>query len=63
MTRASNAGKFTVVRGRGLVNSRYATQVLGTRGQHDFYTLFKERTGFTRCARCPHHLTPAQEAR
>jgi hypothetical protein len=59
--RASNAGKIAVVRGRWLVNSRYATQALGTRGQHDFYTLFKERAGFTRCARCPHHLAPAQE--
>jgi DNA-binding transcriptional MerR regulator len=44
--RASNAGKIAVVRGRWLINSRYATQALGTRGQHDFYTLFKERAGF-----------------
>jgi len=59
--RASKAGKIAVVRGRWLVNSRYATQALGTRGQHDFYSLFKEREGFTRCDRCPHHLAPAQE--
>jgi DNA-binding transcriptional MerR regulator len=58
--RASKAGKIAVVRGRWLVNSRYATQALGTRGQHDFYTLFKEHAGFTRCDRCPHHLAPAQ---
>jgi hypothetical protein len=54
--RASNAGKIAVVRGRWLINGRYATQALGTRGQHDFYMLFKERMGFTRCDCCPHHL-------
>jgi hypothetical protein len=61
--RASNAGKIAVVRGRWLINSRYATQALGTRGQHDFYTLFKERARFTRCDSCPHDLASAQETR
>jgi hypothetical protein len=60
--RASKAGKIAVVRGRWLVNSRYATQALGARGQHDFYTLFHRREDFTRCDRCPHHLAPAPEA-
>ena len=59
--RASKSGKIAVVRGRWLVNSRYATQALGTRGQHDFYLLFKERVGFTRCDCCPHDLAPAHE--
>jgi len=59
--RASKAGKIAVVRGRWLVNSRYATEALGTRGQQDFYILFREREGFTPCGRCPHHVAPAQE--
>lgn len=60
--RASKADKIAVVRGHWLVNSRYATQALGARGQHDFYTLFHRREDFTRCDRCPHHLAPAPEA-
>ena len=59
--RASKAGKIAVVRGRWLVNSRYATEALGTRGQQDFYTLFREHEGFTPCDRCPHHIAPEQE--
>jgi len=58
--RASKTGKIAVVRGRWLVNSRYATEALGARGQQDFYTHFHERGGFTLCDRCPHHIVPEQ---
>lgn len=61
--RASKAGKIAVVRGRWLVNSRYATQALGARGQQEFYTLFHRRQGFSRCDDCPHHVAAAPEAR
>lgn len=56
--RASKAGKIAVVRGRWLVNSRYATEALGARGQQDFYDVFYGRDGFTRCERCPHQAAP-----
>ena len=55
--RASKAGKVAVVRGKWLVNSRYATEALGERGQYDFYEAFHERVGFTRCDRCPHGVS------
>ncbi len=55
--RASKAGKIAVVRGKWLVNSRYATEALGERGQHDFYEAFHEREGFTHCDRCPHEVS------
>ncbi len=56
--RASKAGKIAVVRGRWLVNSRYATKALGARGQQDFYEVFYGRDDFTRCERCPHQAAP-----
>ena len=56
--RASKAGKIAVVRGRWLVNSRYATEALGARGQQDFYDIFYGRDDFTRCERCPHQAAP-----
>jgi DNA-binding transcriptional MerR regulator len=56
--RASKAGKIAVVRGRWLVNSRYATEALGARGQQDFYDVFYGRDDFTRCERCPHQAAP-----
>ena len=55
--RASKAGKIAVVRGKWLVNSRYATEALSERGQYDFYEAFHEREGFTRCDRCPHGVS------
>jgi hypothetical protein len=55
--RASKAGKIAVVRGKWLVNSRYATEALGERGQHEFYEAFHERVDFTRCDRCPHGVS------
>jgi DNA-binding transcriptional MerR regulator len=56
--RAGKAGKIAVVRGKWLVNSRYVTEALGTRGQYDFYTVFHERQDFTQCERCPHEIAP-----
>ena len=51
---ATQSGKIAVIRGKWLVNSRWATEALDAGGQHDFYTIFHERAGFTLCEQCPH---------
>ncbi len=53
---AGRVGKMRVVRGKWLVNSRWATEALDAQGQHDFYAVFHEREGFTPCEQCPHAL-------
>jgi len=51
---AGQSGKFTVVRGKWLVNSRWATEALDQRGQQEFYEAFHLKAGFLRCDHCPH---------
>ena len=61
MNRASAAGKsgkIAVIRGRWLVNSRWAYEALDAQGLHDFYQVFHQSDGFTRCNACPHTLSP-----
>lgn len=53
---AGKTGKIAVVRGKWLVNSRWATEALDQRGQQEFYAVFHNRPGFTRCEQCPHSL-------
>jgi hypothetical protein len=53
---AGKSGKMNIVRGKWLVNSRWATEALEAQGQHDFYTIFHEREGFQICDQCPHNL-------
>ena len=51
---AGQADKITVVRGKWLVNSRWATEALDQRGQQEFYAVFHTKEGFLPCALCPH---------
>jgi hypothetical protein len=53
---AGKTGKIAVVRGKWLVNSRWATEALDQSGQQEFYAVFHNRPGFTRCEQCPHSL-------
>lgn len=46
---AGKSGKITVIRGKWLVNSRWASEALDAHGLHDFYQTFHQRDGFTRC--------------
>jgi hypothetical protein len=55
-SKAGETGKITVVQGKWLVNSRWATEALDVQGQQEFYQHFHEREGFTACEQCPHHL-------
>jgi len=54
---AGKAGKIAVIRGKWLVNSRWATEALDQHGQSEFYEMFHRRVGFTRCEQCPHTLS------
>jgi len=54
---AGRSGKITVVRGKWLVNSRWATEALDQRGQQEFYAAFHLKAGFLRCDHCPHDST------
>jgi hypothetical protein len=54
---AGKAGKIAVIRGKWLVNSRWATEALDQHGQSEFYEMFHRRVGFTRCEQCPHSLS------
>ncbi len=56
---AGKSGKVSVVRGKWLVNSRWAFEALGEQGQHDFYMIFHDRQGFAPCEHCPHSLSAA----
>ena len=58
-TAAGESGKISVIEGRWLVNSRWATEALDASGQQDFYTVFRGREGFTACPQCPHSLEPS----
>ncbi|GHO51447.1 hypothetical protein [Ktedonospora formicarum] len=59
---AANAGKIVVIRGKWLVNSRWASEAIDGRGQCDFYQLFHQREGFEACQECPHqHLDEEKE--
>lgn len=51
---ASKSGRIVVIRGKWLVNSRWATEALDQRGQQEFYELFHSREGFLPCEQCPH---------
>lgn len=51
---AGKADKIAVVRGKWLVNSRWATEALDQHGQSEFYEVFHRRASFTRCQQCPH---------
>jgi hypothetical protein len=52
----AKSGKITIVRGKWLVHSRWATEALDATGQQQFYEVFHDRTGFVRCDQCPHML-------
>jgi hypothetical protein len=51
---AGKAGKIAVVRGKWLVNSRWATEALDQHGQQEFYAVFHTKQGFLPCEHCPH---------
>jgi len=51
---AGKTGKIAVVRGKWLVNSRWATEALDQRGQQEFYAVFHTKEGFLPCTLCPH---------
>lgn len=53
-SQAGKAGKIAVVRGKWLVNSRWATEALDEQGQYDFYECFQSHESFVSCAQCPH---------
>jgi flagellar motor protein MotB len=55
-SKAGEAGKISVVHGKWLVNSRWASEAIDAQGQHDFYEVFHEREDFTACPQCPHSL-------
>lgn len=61
-SRAVKSGKIAVVRGKWLVNSRWATEALDSRGQQEFYELFHGREGFLPCEHCPHVLPEGSPA-
>lgn len=48
------SGKIAVIRGKWLVNSRWATEALDQRGQQKFYEVFHKKEGFLFCEHCPH---------
>ncbi|MGB8348211.1 MAG: hypothetical protein WCD86_25240 [Ktedonobacteraceae bacterium] len=55
---AGQSGKIAVVRGKWLVNSRWATEALDQRGRQEFYGVFHTKEGFLPCNDCPHeHVT------
>lgn len=51
---AGKAGKLPIVRGRWLINSRWANEALDAQGRQQFYEVFHTRSGFTPCEHCPH---------
>ena len=51
---ANKTGKISVVRGKWLVNSRWATEALDQRGRQEFYAAFHTKQGFVLCEHCPH---------
>ena len=53
---AGKSGKIAVIRGKWLVNSRWAYDALDAQGLYDFYQVFHQRNGFTRCDACPHDV-------